>query len=304
MKMTSISSRGWALAALLWAGFMAVQSADAGPRVAIVASAEVATDDPRFTDVQEKLASTGRFEEVAIINAFSYTPTLEELEEFDALLVWSNRNFANATLLGDTLALYVDRGGGVVLSIFANTTSTSDRFLAGRWLDEEYDILPVGGGTLSSGGQRELGTIRVPDHPIMDGVHRFRGGAASFRPLDLGLTSHGQIIAQWTDESTLVGTSSRFRHRADLGMYPPSNAVLSTLWDPNTDGARLMANALIYTARCRADVNHDDRVDFFDYLDFVSEFENGDESADFNRDGTVDFFDYLDFLPAFEEGCD
>jgi hypothetical protein len=54
---------------------------------------------------------------------------------------------------------------------------------------------------------------------------------------------------------------------------------------------------------CRADLNEDGFVDFFDYLEFVTDFESGDFSSDFNRDGFLDFFDYLMFVEAFEAGC-
>ena len=55
-------------------------------------------------------------------------------------------------------------------------------------------------------------------------------------------------------------------------------------------------------ADCPADWNGDGQVDFFDYLDFVQDF--NDDNADFNHDGQTDFFDYLDFVAAFDEGCE
>jgi hypothetical protein len=54
---------------------------------------------------------------------------------------------------------------------------------------------------------------------------------------------------------------------------------------------------------CPADFNRDDFVDFFDYLDFVTAFQDGLDGGDFNQDGFIDFFDYLDFTEAFEVGC-
>ncbi len=54
---------------------------------------------------------------------------------------------------------------------------------------------------------------------------------------------------------------------------------------------------------CAADFNGDSVLDFFDYLDFVDAFSNGDMTADFNSDGVVDFFDYLDLVDAFSQGC-
>ncbi|MDX2148159.1 MAG: hypothetical protein SFZ23_11625 [Planctomycetota bacterium] len=54
---------------------------------------------------------------------------------------------------------------------------------------------------------------------------------------------------------------------------------------------------------CLADVNRDDTLDFFDYLDFAQAFSDESPSADFNSDGVVDFFDYLDFAQAYDIGC-
>lgn len=54
---------------------------------------------------------------------------------------------------------------------------------------------------------------------------------------------------------------------------------------------------------CPADFNHDDVVNFFDYLDFVSAFMSDLPSANFNRDALIDFFDYLDFVDQFSTGC-
>lgn len=54
---------------------------------------------------------------------------------------------------------------------------------------------------------------------------------------------------------------------------------------------------------CRTDVNCDDFLDFFDYDEFVNDFESGGSRADFNGDGFIDFFDYDEFVAAFEAGC-
>ncbi|MBU6412146.1 MAG: hypothetical protein KGS45_01615 [Planctomycetes bacterium] len=54
---------------------------------------------------------------------------------------------------------------------------------------------------------------------------------------------------------------------------------------------------------CRANINGDCAVDFFDYLDFVASFSANDPSADYNRDEVIDFFDYLDFVADFSSGC-
>jgi hypothetical protein len=54
---------------------------------------------------------------------------------------------------------------------------------------------------------------------------------------------------------------------------------------------------------CPSDYNVDGAADFFDYDDFVRDFDNGAPRADFNHDASVDFFDYDDFTAAFDAGC-
>jgi hypothetical protein len=61
--------------------------------------------------------------------------------------------------------------------------------------------------------------------------------------------------------------------------------------------------AFCYRVKCLGDYNDDVVVDFFDYLDFVADFDRESPKADFNYDLVVDFFDYLDFVVAFIEPC-
>ncbi|MDX2146652.1 MAG: hypothetical protein SFZ23_03940 [Planctomycetota bacterium] len=59
----------------------------------------------------------------------------------------------------------------------------------------------------------------------------------------------------------------------------------------------------ISVARCLGDFDRNDQVDMFDYMEFVTQWQQGTTIADFNLDGQVDFFDFLDFAQAFEEAC-
>ncbi|MFG0284436.1 MAG: GC-type dockerin domain-anchored protein [Phycisphaerales bacterium JB039] len=54
---------------------------------------------------------------------------------------------------------------------------------------------------------------------------------------------------------------------------------------------------------CRADVNGDGLLDFFDFLEFQNLFAAGDLRADFTGDGVLDFFDFLAFQNEFAAGC-
>lgn len=214
------------------------------PDVAIVAAAATSSTAGQFTDPQAKLMATGQFNSVSIINASTSTPTLAQLQAFDAVMTWSNVNYQNNVAMGDVLADYVDSGGGVVVTVFANATTTAARVLGGRWVTGGYDIIPAPGA--STTGSATLGSVLVPGHPIMQGVNTFAGGTSSFRPTTTDVRAGSTKVALWSDGKTLVAVGAN-PHRVDLGMYPPSNAVTASWWDQNTDGARLMANALTYS---------------------------------------------------------
>jgi predicted outer membrane repeat protein len=54
---------------------------------------------------------------------------------------------------------------------------------------------------------------------------------------------------------------------------------------------------------CRADLNQDGNLDFFDVSAFLVYYQLNDPMADFNGDGSFDFFDVSAFLVAFQSGC-
>lgn len=56
-------------------------------------------------------------------------------------------------------------------------------------------------------------------------------------------------------------------------------------------------------AQCPADYNNDGVADFFDVLEFLSDFNTMNPAADINNDTVFDFFDVLEFLSNFATGC-
>jgi hypothetical protein len=108
-----------------------------------------------------------------------------------------------------------------------------------------YEVIASGGGTRS--GQAHLGLVHRPAHPVLAGVTGFDGGSSSHRPWSTVLTSGARLLAEWTDGSVLAA-QGRNPRRVDLGFYPPSSRCAPGLWDPTTDGALLLANALEHVA--------------------------------------------------------
>ena len=309
----------------------------AGPRVAIVAAASNTANpqtNTRFTDPRDKLVSTGEFDEVAIFSTTRFQDgallSLADLEPYDAVLVYSNDSHEDSTALGNLLADYVDQGGGVVHAVFGNTSTNPDRQLLGRWQSDGYWLIPQGSnwqGTESPG--RSLGQILEPGHPIMDGVNDFfafgyvvpgLGPWGAFRPNTRNVAPGATKVALWDDGATLVVVGPNPRV-VELGMHPVSSAVNNLgYWDETTDGARLMANALLFTIEpsvCPADLSSpgnpgvgDGILSGADFFEFLVRFETGDLSVDFSSpaqpgvgDGLLSGADFFEFLALFSSGC-
>ncbi|MBX3379299.1 MAG: hypothetical protein KF805_04340 [Phycisphaeraceae bacterium] len=196
-------------------------------------------------DVKNKLTATGLFLTVDTFDGGAGTPTLAVLNTYDAVMVSNDGAWSNAANLGTALAAYVDGGGGVVQTVFT-TGGVGGSNLAGNWT-ASYNSITFGP---SMSGAATLGAIANQNHPIMIGVQTFDGGASSFRPNGTALTAGATLVASWSDGKPLVAVGPKI-NRCDLGMYPPSGDAQAGLWVSNTDGVKLMANALLYVMRPR-----------------------------------------------------
>jgi hypothetical protein len=202
-------------------------------------------DSTYINDVQAKLIATGSFSSVQKYNTYNGTPTLAYMESFDAILSFTDYQPMDPTAYGDTLAAYIDGGGGVVSCVFANASVP----VLGRFDTTEYQVVLWSGQT---SGQLMLGNIIVPCHPTVTGITNFDGGSSSYRSTSNTLTPGGQFIAQWSDGSWLVavkeGVGPSNVRRADLNFYPPSSDARSDFWSSATQGADLMKKALYWVA--------------------------------------------------------
>lgn len=293
------------------------------PDVAIVAAASNTTmpeTNTRFTDARDKLVATGLFNSVSIFNATRFnpdggTPSLATLQQWDAVLVWSNDSFDDAVAMGDVLADYVDAGGGVVIGVFANTSANTARFLQGRWQTGDYIAIPQNGGFVQGAG--ELGQVLIPDHPIMDNVQTFvtrwsttQQGLifGGYRPTNLNVTPGSTIVAKWNTGHTLVALAPNPKV-VELGFHPVSSDVNElAYWDAATDGDLLMANALRFvagSAECPGDSNGDNVVNFADLNNVLSTFgqTGAGLAGDVNGDEIVNFEDLNVVLSAFGTEC-
>lgn len=216
------------------------------PAVAVCGAAY----DHYVLDVQTNIAATARFSAVDALDVRFSTPALTTLQEYAAVLVFSDFNYADGTNLGTALADYVDGGGGVVAAMFecaGYSFFTPPRFLYGRWETGGYVGIPRSDPL--AGPMQTLGAVHEPAHPIMAGVTNLNGGVRSYRPSATNITAGWTRIADWSDGAPLVVARDINGGRvAGLAFYPVSDNVATVYWHTATDGATLMANALEWTA--------------------------------------------------------
>ncbi len=211
----------------------------AAPAVAVLGGPLTASWN---SDVQAKLLATGFFSTVDIINISTTTPTLAQLKNYSAVLVYSDEpGYADATTFGNNLADYVDGGGGVVLAVFAIGANV----MSGRFHTADYYAIEP--GPSASGTVLTMGTILEAGSPLLTGVSSMNGGTSSFHGTG-SLNGSAVGVVNWSNGKPLIARRTiGGRQRVDLNFFPPSNAARADLWLATTDGARIMANALLFT---------------------------------------------------------
>lgn len=100
------------------------------------------------------------------------TPTLAQMQAYDAVVTWSNFGYANATALGDNLADYAD-GGGIVVVAQHGADSGAGIAVGGRWASGGYSALDTTRTGVFPGAS--LGAYDTTS-PLMQGVSTLYAG--------------------------------------------------------------------------------------------------------------------------------
>jgi hypothetical protein len=205
----------------------------------------------RAADVQAKLIASGQFATVDLFDMDNATglgtvPTLSQLQAYDAIITFTN--YGPLTGVGDVVAQYIEGGGGVVNGVFSIIND-----YRGLYTSSTYEALVP--GNITSGTELYLGTIALPAHPIMTGVATFDGGSSSFHSDATALEPGAYLVASWSDGAPLVvakeNVGAKKAKIVDLNFFLPSTDVptKTNYWHANTDGAKMMVNALLWVHR-------------------------------------------------------
>jgi hypothetical protein len=211
--------------------------------------------------VAESLRCTGEFERVETFEGRLRTPSLQDLQQYHAVLVWSDTDPDDPDALGDVLADYSDWGGGVVLALGAFTPASDPE---GRWAAEARS--PLTAGPVVAGGADLLlratpGNEWLPGvsgHQSTRGVNRFLGGASSFQVDTAPALGTDLVTLSWSNgepalvlRDSPVGGAGRV---AAVNVSVLSEALLAGSWRVDVDGFpadadHLFANALTWSLR-------------------------------------------------------
>ncbi|MBK6621243.1 MAG: HYR domain-containing protein [Saprospirales bacterium] len=213
----------------------------------------------RTADVQAKLATDPRFATVDALH--QVVPTLAQLQQYDVVLVFTDDQ--PPVSLGNVLGAYADAGGAVVDAVFSRL-SGGTWGIPGAWQTSGYPLVNL--GNQEHAGASGLGTVHLPGHPVMQGVATFIGG---WRTTGNVLSLGSYRIADWTGGLPLVvannGVGPANVRRVYLNFFPPSSDVDGAFgWISSTDGALLMANALVWAAGQNAGGNSCDEITWWD----------------------------------------
>lgn len=188
-------------------------------------------------DVQSKLQGTGRFSSVTLIDCGAGTPSVSTLQGYRAVITWGDGDYDDPTTLGNNLATYAAGGNIVVVMTFALGSEGEGYDIGGAIVAE----LPFVRGPYEDTPELTL-VADVPGSPLLTGVSSFDGGSGSWRNA-VSLAAGATQVAHWSNGEPLVAYLGNI---VGLNFWPVSSDAYSGGWLSSTNGAALMANALLF----------------------------------------------------------
>lgn len=189
-----------------------------------------------FSTPKQELEATGKFSSVDEFYTWNATPTLAQLQSYDAVLAYTNIPPADPTALGNVLQDFVNSGGGLVI----NTYAFSAPWAIGGAITANGSSPLVG-----SGVNGDVSGSLVPtnaSHPIFTGVNLatlsyFHNDNFAHPTLDAGAT----LLATDGAGKNLIAINA-------AGNIIANNLFPGFLQENNADFYALIANELLFTA--------------------------------------------------------
>jgi hypothetical protein len=227
---------------------------------------------------------TTRYTEIGNVDYLDgriYTPEVDGLMMYDAVLTYPNYAYQDEVGMGDTLAAYVDAGGSVVTAGWCWYTNVNN--LDGAIMDPAYNPFynPIGSNHGSWAG---LGWYDL-SHPMMNVVTNV---SAYYRDY-LAVNSGADTVAKYDDGEYLLGYKKHASGGVVVGLNLVPSDTLNYWW--SGQGVRITKNALYYAATSGIDMQDDEEFADFKILEISASIlmDNGWIRFYLNSPGKIDF---------------
>lgn len=191
-----------------------------------------------LTRIQDSLLSYSDINSVSVFDLETGTPSLADLQNYDAVLVIVNTSPADPVALGEVLADYSDAGGGVVLSAF--TFSRYPPGMEGRIMDADY--APLTGDTNQIQSIPATMYHVISSHPILEGVSSISSQIRAYTTLAAG----ADLVAYWSTAQNFIAAR---RNIVCINMFLGETYINSGDGQTLTgDFGRVVRNSLVYAA--------------------------------------------------------
>ncbi len=163
--------------------------------------------------------------------------TLDDLTPYQVVIIqndykWSAAG-ADANVIGDLIADYIDQGGKVVADMYIY--SYDEWGFGGRFLSEGYG--PFTGTSQDIWGEGTLGNVYEPNHPVMAGVNAIND---TWGHQDPGVAGDALLIADWNDGQPMIAVNDNV---VGLNILPINE---NGIW--SSDIATLLHNSIVWLA--------------------------------------------------------
>jgi hypothetical protein len=203
-------------------------------------------------DTDGSAALRNALDALEFINATSFPQAslpglqLSDLTPYDVILTFNNNQWLSVggvspVLVGDLLAEYLDEGGAFIENSYVMDWDAWQ--LAGAYITEGYSAFTQ--ATQDFSGTFTMGTVHVPDHPIMTGVAAFATAGSSLVQNN-GIAEGATRIADWNNGQVLFAVKDNV---VSCNFLPMASGAINY----TGDGLTFYANAAVWLMMNKAD---------------------------------------------------
>src|SRR5689334_12648555 len=185
----------------------------------------VVSDFPAPTTILDALRVYSDIQQVDLWQMNGGTPpAAADLDPYQMVVVWikQTQSTANRTILGNSLAQYVN-GGGVVVESYPSFFDSPGYVITGTWQTANYSVFNPSPDQSDPSVVHNLGTYSTT-HPLMQGVSNVQDTGASGGHGIVTVRSNSVQVAAWDDGVPLVAYNSAFNgHVVGINCYLGDN---------------------------------------------------------------------------------